>query len=767
MRDSHSIERWSITIQGIVQGVGFRPFIYATARAHALSGWVLNDTGVVRIEVQGWADSIAGFLTAIKEQAPPQSRIERIETVQLRGRFFPPHESSEFQILASRAESKPRPAIPADLATCAKCLAEIGDPAERRFRYPFTNCTNCGPRWSIVTQLPYDRARTSMSSFTMCPDCRKEYETPAYRRFHAQPIACPICGPHLVLLDTHGQLLAERDAALAAAIRAVRDGNILALKGLGGFQLIVDATNAAAVERLRARKCRPDKPLAVMLADVPSVRRYCSVSNAAAECMTSAQAPILLLRRIESRDAKNAIAESVAPDTPYLGVMLPYTPLHHLLAAELGRPMICTSGNRSEEPMAIRTADALLSLRDIADIVLTHNRPIARPVDDSVARMDGSSLQLLRRARGYAPMPIRLACRVPRIVGVGGHLKNTVALAMGADVLLSPHIGDLDNLASVQVHRKAIDDLVRFFEVTPELLACDQHPDYRSTMHAEKLARQWNVPLLRIQHHHAHVLSVIAERHLAGPVLGFAWDGTGYGLDGAVWGGEALLCEGATFERIARLRYFALPGGDMAARQPRRSALGLLYDLLGTACDRMAATWFTATELAMLVPALARPRLFPQCGSVGRLFDAVAALCGLPATVSFEGQAAMALEFIAAEREAGTYPLELDESGPIIMDWRPMIRQILTDREQAVPVEIIAARFHETLAVAARQVAQRVGCPRIALSGGCFQNATLTARVRRRLSDAGFDVYTQQQVPPGDGGIALGQVLGAALRVGE
>lgn len=767
MPDSQLIERWSISVQGIVQGVGFRPFVYTTARAHGLSGWVLNDTGIVRVQVQGPGESIARFLLALKTNPPPQSRIDRIESAQLRGHFTQIERGVDFQILASRGGSRPLPTVPADLATCVECIAEIRNPDTRRFRYPFTNCTNCGPRWSIVTQLPYDRVRTSMRAFDMCADCRKEYDTPSDRRFHAQPIACPACGPHLYLLDSKGQLQSDHDEALGAAIRVVTAGGVLAMKGLGGFQLVVDATNPDAVEQLRVRKHRPDKPFAVMMRDPDAVRQYCALSDMELEHLTSAQAPILLLHRLADPQATDSLAESVAPGNPYLGVMLPNTPLHHLLLPEIGRPIVCTSGNRAEEPMAIRTDEAVQRLGDIADYILTHNRPIVRPVDDSVARLDGTSLQLLRRARGYAPIPVRLGRQTPTILAVGGHLKNTVAIAIGSDVIMSPYIGDLDNLLSMDVHRAAVRDMVQFFDVTPELIVCDRHPDYRSTMHAEKLAAQWDVPLFRIQHHHAHTLAVMAEFHLTGPVLGIAWDGTGYGLDGAVWGGEALLCKGADFRRVARLRYFPLPGADMAARQPRRSGLGVLYRLLGEDCGRIVTPWFTPTELAMLLPALARPRLFPQCGSVGRLFDAVAALCGLWEAESFEGQAAMTLEFLADPQENGVYPLAFDEAGPLIVDWRPMLRKVLHDVENGLPLSTIAARFHETLAVAAQEIAQRVACHQVALSGGCFQNAQLMTRVRRRLLEAGFDVYTQLQVPPGDGGIALGQVYGAALRVGE
>jgi hydrogenase maturation protein HypF len=467
--------------------------------------------------------------------------------------------------------------------------------------------------------------------------------------------------------------------------------------------------------------------------------------------------------------------------------MLPYTPRHELLLSHTARPLICTSGNLSEEPMAITAADALQRLGPIADLMLTHDRPIVRPVDDSVARVISGRLQIIRRARGHAPLPIRLDRELPVILAVGGHLKNTVALSLGASAVMTPHIGDLDTALSVQVHRRAIDDLVQFFDATPQAVACDLHPDYASTRHAERLAAAWDVPLVPVQHHHAHIASCVAEHGLAGPVLGLSWDGTGYGTDRTVWGGEALLCDGAEFTRTAHLRTFPLPGGDQAAREPRRSALGVLYEIFGPEAADMARPWFATEQLRMLIAACGRPKLFPRTSSMGRLFDAVAALCGLPACVTFEGQAAMALEFAADANVRDAYPLpvrstaDVDVSlrdakvprhgvtgplAPAVLDWEPMIRAILADRAAGVPVAEIAARFHNALAVAAVDTAQTVGCPQVVLSGGCFQNAWLTERIQASLLEAGFQVYLHHEVPPGDGGIALGQILIAAKSIG-
>jgi len=741
------LRRLRITVRGVVQGVGFRPFVYRTARTEALNGWVLNEADAVRIEVQGEDRSLDRFLHALRHGHPPQSRIDSLEVGEV-------HAESDqacgggFEIRTSVAQTNPRPTIPADLAICSECLQEIFDPQQRRYRYPFTNCTNCGPRWSIIRQLPYDRPRTSMHGFPMCGECQAEYEHPGDRRFHAQPIACPTCGPVLTLEDAGGRQVAHGDAALRQAAEQVCAGRILALQGLGGFQLIVDATSQAAVQRLRDRKRRQDKPLAMMAESLDEVRRRCAVSEAEAAALQSPAAPILLLVRRTDAASTNDIAAAVAPDNPQLGVMLPYTPLHHLLLAETARPLICTSGNLSEEPMAIAADDARQRLGAIADLMLTHDRPIVRPVDDSVARVISGRLQILRRARGYAPLPIRMHRDLPTILAVGGHLKNTVALSLGSSVVMTPHIGDLDTAPSVEVHRRAIEDLVQFFGVVPAAVACDLHPDYASTRHAERLAGAWDVPLVPVQHHQAHVAACVAEHGLEGPVLGLSWDGTGYGTDRTVWGGEALLCDGAACVRIAHLRTFPLPGGDRAAREPRRSALGILYEIFGPAAADMASPWFTAAESSMLIAALGRPKLFPRTSSLGRLFDAVAALCGLPAGVTFEGQAAMALEFAAEPAVSHGYPLPVTGGEPLVLDWQPMIREILADRRAGLSVGQIASKFHNALAEAAVAVARAAACPRVVLTGGCFQNALLTDRVGQRLRDARFEVYMHQEIPP-------------------
>ena len=768
--------RLALEVRGVIQGVGFRPFVFNLAGSFGLTGWVLNEAHAVRIEAQGPADSLEAFCTRLREDHPSAARIDSIDLNPIE---CDPHGGDRFLIRDSLRESEPRPTIPADLATCADCLEEIRTKGERRCGYAFTNCTNCGPRWSIVEELPYDRSQTSMAGFEMCADCQAEYADPADRRFHAQPIACPECGPRLELLDRRGRRVSNQERALKLAADGVKAGKILALKGLGGFQIVVDAANAHAVALLRERKRRPDKPFAVMLSSLEEARRRCHVSAEEAQALASHQAPIVLLRRrresspisdravehIQPDETVENIAPGVAPGNPYLGVMLPYTPLHDLFMAAVGRPIVCTSGNLSEEPMAIDTNDAVERLSVIADTFLVHDRPIVRPVDDSVARVGPDGLQVFRRARGFAPAPIDLGFTGPTVLAVGGHLKNTVALSLGSQAVLSPHVGDLESVLGVEVHRQAVRDLVDFFHARPEAVACDMHPDYASSRHAERLAAEWNVPLVRVQHHHAHVAACRAENGIQGPLLGFSFDGTGYGPDGTVWGGEVLECDGADFARVGRLRTFPLPGGDRAVREPRRSALGLLFELLGNQAADHARAWFAPHELNSLAKLLDRSIHCPRTSSLGRLFDAVACLCGLGTTISFEGQAAMALEYAADWQEKAAYPITLSDTIPAVADWGPMVEAIVHDRRAGVPTANISARFHNALADWAVAAARRGGCRRVALSGGCFQNGLLFDRVHTRLLEAGFTVYTHRTVPPGDGGISLGQLLVAVRRI--
>lgn len=748
--------RRAITVHGVVQGVGFRPFVHVAATARGLAGWVRNRADGVRIEVEGPAPAVEDFVKALASEAPPAARITRVEVSEA-----PLQHERAFRILDSDPEAPPRPTVPADLASCPECLAEVGSPGGRRFRYPFTNCTRCGPRWTLIESLPYDRPRTSMKGFVLCADCEAEYRDPGDRRFHAQPIACPACGPRVSLLAPEGSRLAEDEAALRGAVDALREGHVLALRGLGGFHLLVDATNPEAVALLRQRKRRPEKPFAVMFPSLQVLRSCCEVSPEEAAVLTSPAAPILLLRRRASEGTEVSIAESVAPGNPWLGALLPYTPLHRLLLEAVGRPLVCTSGNLSDEPLCTDSEEALVRLREVADRFLVHDRPIVRPVDDSVARMTPEGFQVLRRARGYAPLPLSLP-GAPCLLGLGAQLKGTVALCVGEQVVVSQHLGDLGSLEGARLLERTVEDLRRLLEARPVALACDLHPDYASTRLAERLSSEWGVPLVRVQHHHAHVAACMAEHGLSGPVLGLAWDGAGLGTDGALWGGEALVVEGAGFRRVAHVRPFSLPGGEKALREPRRAALGLLHEVEGAGALMHLQEAFAAHEGEVLVAMLGRGVQSPRTTSMGRLFDAIAALSGIRTRAGFEGQAAMALEFAAGEGEAEPYPLPLREGAPAVADWEPLVRALLSDRRRGVPPPLMAARFHAALVELAEAIAVRVGLPRVVLSGGCFQNLRLLREVRSRLRARGFEVFSPQQYPPNDGGLSLGQVAVAA-----
>ncbi|WP_224246309.1 carbamoyltransferase HypF [Hyalangium gracile] len=755
--------RLAITLRGVVQGVGFRPFVHAAATARGLAGWVRNRTDGVRIEVEGPAPRVEDFRRALEREAPPAARLERIDVAEL-----PPQREEGFRILDSDPSAPPRPSVPADLATCPECLEELASPQERRFRYPFTNCTRCGPRWSLIESLPYDRARTSMRGFALCADCEAEYRNPRDRRFHAQPIACPTCGPSLRLLSPEGTRLSEGGSALREAVAGVLSGRVLALQGLGGFQLLVDATSSEAVALLRERKRRPEKPFAVMFPSLEALRASCSPTPEEEALLTSPAAPILLLRKRPPGRGRALVAERVAPDNPWLGALLAYTPLHRLLLDGAERPLVCTSGNLSDEPLCLEPAEALERLRGVADLFLVHDRPILRPVDDSVARMGPEGPMVLRRARGYAPLPLSLGADLPCLLALGGQLKGTVALSTGDQVVVSQHLGDLGSVEGSRLLERTVEELLRLFEARPVAVACDLHPDHASTRLGERLAGSWDVPLLRVQHHHAHIAACMAEHGLSGPVLGLAWDGAGLGTDGTLWGGEALVVDGSWFQRVAHLRPFRLPGGEQAMREPLRAALGLLHALDGPAGAAHLREDFTPREADVLAAMLERGIHSPLTTSMGRLFDAVAALSGVRSRAGFEGQAAMALEFAADEQEAlEPYPLPLRNGAPSVADWGPLLRALLMDRTRGAPASLMASRFHAALACLAEAIALRVGLPRVVLSGGCFQNLRLLRDTRARLREQGFEVWTPRQYPPNDGGLSLGQLAIAARRYEE
>ena len=806
--------RLSIEIHGAVQGVGFRPFVYRLAADLGLAGWVINDTAGVFIEVEGDESLLAEFLRRLSTEAPPRALIQSLDAD-----WLTPAGYAHFEIRHSDGQGSKTVLVLPDIATCPDCLRELFDPTDRRHGYPFTNCTNCGPRFSIIQALPYDRPNTTMRRFVLCPACQAEYDSPLDRRFHAQPNACPVCGPQLAAIGKQSTVNGEQSpdhrspftVHLQVAVEALRAGQIVAVKGLGGFHLMVDAGNAEAVAWLRRRKQRYEKPLALMARDLTAARRLVEVDEQAAALLTSAEAPIVLL----PRRADAPVAANVAPGNPTLGVMLAYTPLHHLLLDEVARSappggyaqtgysitaLVATSGNLSDEPICIDNDEAVQRLGAIADLFLVHDRPIERHVDDSVAWIIENQPRLLRRARGYAPLPVLLAQPAPTILAVGAHLKNTVALSVGRQVFISQHIGDLETAEALAAFERVIADFLRLYEAEPVAIAHDMHPDYLSTRWARENDEVGTMndesgadhrssfiihrsSLVPVQHHHAHLAACLAENGASGPALGVTWDGAGYGLDGTIWGGEFLLGDAADFVRVAHLRPFRLPGGDAAVKGPRRVALALLWELYGEAAlemrDLPPIRALAPSESSVLAQMLRRGLSAPVTTSAGRLFDGVAALLGLHQQVSFEGQAAMALEYIADPAVSDAYPMTLsshqspadssfiNHHSSLILDWQPLIETLVHDLRAGVSSGMIAGRFHNGLAAAIVAVAEAVGQPQVALTGGCFQNRLLLERTASRLRRAGFQVLLHRQVPPNDGGISLGQIAVAAARLSK
>jgi hydrogenase maturation protein HypF len=727
-----TVVRARVALGGTVQGVGFRPFVYRLAKELELAGWVSNSSAGLVVEAEGSPERINRFLERLEAEMPPAAVVLTRETSQLAPAGF-----RGFEIRSSDESVAKIAGVLPDLATCKACLDEIGDASDRRFEYAFTNCTHCGPRYTIIEDIPYDRPRTTMRAFAMCPECQREYTDPADRRFHAQPIACPRCGPKLWAEPV------EKDAIQQAA-RIIQSGGIVAMKGIGGFQLLVDARQPDAVQRLRQRKHREEKPLALMMPSLGMVREYCDVSAAEERLLTSRAAPIVLLRP----NGKPGIAANVAGSSPYLGVMLPYSPLHHLLMRECPFSIVATSGNLSDEPMATANEEARARLGQIADLFLMHDRPIARPCDDSVARVVRGRESVMRRARGFAPLPVFVGRDLPAVLAVGGHMKNSVAIAVGQQVFLSQHVGDLDTPEARNAFEHAIDDLCRLYRFQPQMVACDLHPDYAST----RWALDSGLPVVEIQHHQAHAAACAAENGIVGRYLGIAWDGTGYGTDGVIWGGEFFLADGAKFERIAHLRSFRLPGGEAAVKQGWRSAASVQWAAMGR--DAVA----DRREKSVIMQMVERGINAPWTTSVGRLFDAVASMAGVAHESHFEGQAAMLLE-----RQIGD--LATDDCYPLREgDWGPLIEAVHRDVAQGEDTARIAARFHNALANWIVSVAEHAGERRVALSGGVFQNGYLVERTAALLEARGFQVYTHQRVPPNDGGIALGQAVIAALR---
>jgi hydrogenase maturation protein HypF len=766
-------ERVGVLVRGAVQGVGFRPLVYRLAVGLELGGWVRNEPDGVGIEIEGPAERLEEFLLRLEREAPAAAAIRDRER-----RRLAPAGQRDFSIAESEAGGGVRSTVaPADLSSCAACIAEVFDRRDRRFRYPFAACAQCGPRYSIIEALPYDRARTAMKAFPLCGACRREYEDPADRRFHAQSMACPECGPRLCLRSSGGGVLALGDAALGEAAARLRRGAIVAIKGLGGFHLAADARDAGAVARLRRRKRRSEKPLALLYPSLERLRLDCEVGVLEASLLESRAAPIVLVRKSDADTLRGSAAAIEPGGNPRRGALLPYTPLHHLLMAELGFPIVLTSGNLADEPLAIDGDEAVRRLGGVAELFLDHDRPIVRGLDDSVVLCAAGRELVLRLARGYAPLAVPAPGRRGAVLALGAQQKSAVAIARDGEVILGQHVGELSSLESRDAFLASIAGLESLHRLRPEAAACDRHPDYLSSRHGESL----RLPLARVQHHLAHARACMAENGLEGPALAVVWDGAGLGDDGTVWGGEFLLVEPPRWRRLAHLRPFRLPGGDRAAREPRRAAIGLLMEAFGgrldAAADLPPVRGLTPRERRGILAAFEVPGCAPWTSSAGRLFDGLASIIGLRQQASYEGQAAMELEH-AIERAppAGGesvgdssgegFRLELsaaetDVREPWSLDWEPLVRRAIDAFRAGAGAGTIARRFHEALVGGILAVARRAGRRTVLLSGGAFQNRFLTERAVERLRQEGLAPFWHRRVPPNDGGLAVGQALAA------
>jgi hydrogenase maturation protein HypF len=754
--------RVALHVTGIIQGVGFRPFVYRQAQKYGLSGWIKNGRSGVSIEVAGTVEKIDAFCHALRFELPAPGKVDTIEQ---RPIADDPDDSEMFRILESDEGAAPSPLLPPDLVICADCCRELHSPTDRRNGYAFICCAHCGPRYSIVEALPYDRARTSMRAFPLCASCLREYEDPENRRFHAEPLACAECGPRVSLLARDGTCLAGNEEAILSAGERLRNGDIVALRGLGGFQLLCDATQSLAVAKLRQRKLRQEKPFAVLFPNLEAALENAFISPREREALMGSQGPIVLLHRKET----STIAPEVAPNCPLIGAMLPTTALHALLCAAVSGPLVCTSGNLSSEPLCVETPIALQRLGTIADVFLDHDRPIVRPVDDSVVRAGPQGIHVLRRSRGFAPLPVFQLDDDRCILGLGAHLKNTIALLVRGEVVMSQHLGDMDDPDSVDLLSATVRDLTHFFNVRPDIVASDLHPDFASTRLARSLAQQWGAEYVGVQHHHAHVAAVMTERKIRDDVLALVWDGYGFGLDGQAWGGEAFVVRRREIQRVGHLKPLRLPGADKAAEEPWRSALGLLVATLGSDAKNFAKNIWPDKPIDALFVAMERGFASPLTSSMGRLFDAVSALLGIRLVTSFEGQAAMELEWLAASNPGDLpepYPLSISVSisddSPWLVDNGPLVRGIIADLRTGMDRREIAARFIASLVDLAVRVCQKAKLPNVVLAGGCFQNDLLTRALERKLSALGFQVHLPQEVPINDGGISAGQVAVAA-----
>ena len=767
-----STVRIRVRLRGRVQGVGFRPFVYRVARDLNLSGWVLNDNQGVLLEVEGPSVLAEQFVGQVTKGAPPPAKVDAFEVLQcqLGG-------DSGFAIIASERTGATRATILPELALCDDCRRDIDDPTNRRFGYAFTNCTHCGPRFTIIRALPYDRPNTTMTGFVMCEQCQQEYEDPLDRRFHAQPNACPECGPQLRLVNETFVDIAEPNLALRQAAAQIRSGKIVAVEGIGGFHLVVDAKSETAVTRLRERKHRWEKPLAVMARNLEQALESVQLSELEIGLLKSLEGPIVLCRKHD----RCKLSHALAPDSPNLGVMLATTPLHHVLMGELDGPIVATSGNLSEEPICIHPHEAVRRLSGIADAWLVHNRPIERHMDDSVVHVVAEAPQFLRRARGYAPLPVNVQGSPNVVLALGGHQKSTIALAIEDQAFVSQHIGDLESYETQQAFERVVLDFLRLYRATPVAIAHDLHPDYASTQFAERLSAHGGllagVQRVQVQHHHAHLAACLADASHSGTALGVIWDGTGLGPDGTIWGGEFLLGDAHRVERVAAIKPYPMLGGEAAAREPRRSALALLYSSYGPQVfeweDLFCIASASKSERALLQRVLEQQSGVLHTSSMGRIFDAVGSLCGLVSAKSFEGRAGMLVESLCNDDAATPYRLPLlaastegaGVSPRFWLDPSPLVMDIVTDIRSGLTPNIIASRFHATLVASVIEVATRVNASTVALSGGCFQNQRLTEMCVRELRARNITPLVHRQVPTNDGGLSLGQALIARARL--
>ncbi|MGD9058408.1 MAG: carbamoyltransferase HypF [Desulfobacterales bacterium] len=750
-----------IYVNGIVQGVGFRPFVYNLALQYGLKGEVANTASGVSILIEGSPEAIRAFETELTAKSPPLAHL-----VEISGHAESIKPFAEFRIVKSRGQAQMATLISPDVSICDDCRQELFDPKDRRYQYPFINCTNCGPRYTIIDDIPYDRPKTSMRHFKMCVACQAEYDDPTNRRFHAQPNACDQCGPHVSLHD-HRRKPVTTDNPIEAAADCIRQGQIVAVKGLGGYHLVVDALNSEAVLRLRKRKLREEKPFAIMSADLESIREYARVRPEEETLLTSIQRPIVLLQKKNP----NPISEAVAPGNKYWGVMLPYTPLHYLLFERQFAALVMTSANLSEEPIAIDNDDAFERLADIADYFLIHNRDIYLRSDDSILKHTAGRRRYIRRSRGFVPIPIFLNQTVPAILACGAELKNTICLTKGDKAFISQHIGDLENMATLDFFKLTVAHLARILEIQPELIACDMHPDYLSTRFAKEQAQ---TGIIEVQHHHAHIVSCMAEHKLDGAVIGLAFDGTGYGTDGTIWGGEVLVAEAKQFERVAHLAEVPMPGSSAAIKEPWRMALSYLRATFGENLPELDLPLLKQIEpqkINIIVQMMEKGVNCPQTSSLGRLFDAVAAIIGIRQRVNFEGQAAMELEMLAQDSSEAIYDIQWTSQAPIKILPQPIIRGVVQDIQNGMSPADISIKFHQTLIVLFGEICGTVrrdhDLNRVVLSGGCFQNSLLLKGLIGQLEAHHFEVYAHQQVPANDGGIALGQAMVAAARFGS